>query len=104
MPEAIEESQQTADMIAADAALQEAIDRKIHDRNWVRVLVPVVEAYWQLQKFHEDPDGEDWKGRTPPSPKVQKALDDMVVAAANRITRIVKRDLPMTATGKDKAS
>lgn len=102
MPEAIEESQATADMIAADAALQEAIDREIHDRNWVRVLVPVVEAYWQLQKFHEDPDGEDWKGRTPPGPKVQKALDRMVIAAADRIARIVEQDLPTTATGKGK--
>lgn len=87
----------------ADASFQEAVDCEINARHWVRVLSHVVEAYWQFRKPSEEmEETESWKHRTRPNPKVQKALDLMVIAAAERIVRIVETDLPMTARAKGK--
>jgi hypothetical protein len=76
----------TAPEIAAAAELDEDRDLAVDDaadegrhRLWVRALVPLLQLRTQ---------------ETDPSPRVQLALDRMIVAACERVARICASDLP----------
>lgn len=60
-----------------DLAVDDAADEGQH-RLWVRALVPLLQLRTQ---------------ETDPSPRVQLALDRMIVAACERMTRICGSDL-----------
>jgi hypothetical protein len=60
-----------------DLAIDDAADEGQH-RLWVRALVPLLQLRTQ---------------ETDPSPRVQLALDRMIVAACERVGRICRSDL-----------
>jgi len=60
-----------------DLAVDDAADEGQH-RLWVRALVPLLQLRTQ---------------ETDPSPRVQLALDQMVIAACERVGRICRSDL-----------
>jgi hypothetical protein len=65
-------------------ALAEVIDLESQKRLWVRTLIPLLE----LRSHDSDP-----------SDRVQLAVDLLHVAACERISRIVRSDLPGDAAG-----
>lgn len=89
---------------AVRAAIEEAVDHEQNERFWLRTLTLIVEAYWRLDKQDEDGhEDEAWRGKAAaPAPEVQRALDRMVVGAANLIAAMVEQRLPQPAQPRRK--
>jgi hypothetical protein len=65
--------------LTADDLVNAAIDHESQQRLWLRAIIPLL----QLRSHDSDP-----------SPRVQLAFDLMHIAAAERVARLMRSDLP----------
>ena len=67
-----------ADELTQDEMVSQALDFETQQRLWLKALIPLL----QLRSHESDPSG-----------RVQLAYDLMHIAACERVSRIVRRDL-----------